>query len=232
MGERSQKEVESLIESNATVFDSKEMLAVHPRPRYVNGKADWSRCHIEVVARRPPELHLPESIESVPIVKVAATLEEQAVRALAIRGKPVSDAELTSDWRTGLLTALIEKPRDYSTLTYKPFAPSKLVEVNEDCELILHVSPDAAWPVLEDFLGEADRHVVAMYDFTAPHIIERFTSAGQSADHIALCLGPNEALNSNTKANDWHEEDVFEHLRNKLKSKFKFSWASTGLDRR
>jgi hypothetical protein len=223
--------VELIIDKNAEIFDSKETLLVRPRPAYVKGKPDWSQCQIEVVARRPPELSLPKAIEGVPIIKVAATLEEQAVRFLALRGKTFTDAELASDWRTGLLSALTEAPRNYSHLTYKPFKPSRLVEVNEDCELILHASPDDAWPVLKDFLEGGDRYTVAMYDFTAPHIIEQFTTAGSNAAEVALCLSPGESLDKGKKANDWHEEDVIDHVKKELRKKFKFSWASVGLRR-
>src|SRR4051794_2796253 len=105
-----QATVQSIIDDNRTRFDSKETIAVAPRPKMVKGKPDWNDCHIEVIARRPPELTLPAEIAGVPVVKVAASLEEQALWARALSGKSFTDAELASDWRTGLITGEAEAP--------------------------------------------------------------------------------------------------------------------------
>ena len=146
-----QAKVELIIRDNHKRFDSRETMAVEARPKMVKGQPDWNDCYIEVVARRPPELVLPAEMAGVPIVKVAAPLEDQALRVRALMGKTYTEADLASDWRTALLTAGAEAPRDYTKQTYKPFDPTKLVEVNEDCELLLHVSPDDLWPVLKEF---------------------------------------------------------------------------------
>lgn len=228
MVDRTQAQVESLIQDHSELFDSKETITVQARPAMVRGQPNWNECHIEVVARRPPEVSLPAAIAGVPVVKIAATLEEQAFRSLALVGKSYTDAELASDWRTGLLSASVEAPRNYANQTYEPFDPTRLVEVNDACELILHVSPDDSWPVLKDFLGEAGTYSVGMYDFTAPHIITQFTAAGATASRISLCLGKRESLGSGKKADDWPEQQVIEHLQQEFDDTFQFSWASTG----
>jgi hypothetical protein len=226
-----QATVESIIHDNRERFDSTETMAVEARPRMGKGQPDWNDCYIEVVARQPPLLVLPPEIAGVPIVKVAAPLEDQALRVLALTGKTYTEAELASDWRTGLLTAVVEAVRKYEEQTYQPFDPTKLVEVNENCELLLHVSPDDSWPVLIKFLSEADTYSVGMYDFTAPHIIEQFTTASKTASRVSLCLGRRESLDKGKKAYDWKEVDVIDHLNSELGDAFKFSWASTGAKR-
>jgi len=225
------EDVENAIDENAAVFDSRETIAVRARPTMVRGRPDWNRCYIEVVARRPPELSLPDQVGGIPVIKVAATLEEQAARVLGIANKPATEEELATEWRTGLLAGVIEAPQDYSRLTYTPLDPSKLREIDRECELVLHVSPDDSWPVLNDFLTPAQRYSVGMYDFTAPHIIESFAAAGEGADEIGLCLGRHESLGPGKKANDWPEEKLLDHLTDRLGGKLKFAWASTGLRR-
>lgn len=222
------EQVDAIIRANASLFDSKETIAVRPRPAFVRGKPNWMKCHIEVVARRPFMLSVPDKIDDVPVVKMAATLEEQALRMLAIGKKTFTEEELAREWRTGFLTGVIEAPRDYKKLTYKPFKPTKLREINKECRLILHVSPDDGWSVLKEFLGEAQTYSVGMYDFTAPHVIFGFTAAAEHADKVTLCLGRHEALDKGKKVNDWTEDRVLDHLTENLAEKLTFSWASTG----
>lgn len=227
-GGRPVDQVEIIIRDNASHFDSRETIGVRARPAFDKGRPDWSQCHIEVAARRPHALTLPAEIAGVPVVTVAASLEEQARRVVGIGSKSFTEADLAIEWRTGILTGTVEAPRNYSKLTYKPFKPTKLREINKACELILHVSPDDGWPVLNDFLSEAKSYSVGIYDFTAPHLIDAFTAAAKTADKVILCVGPRESLVGSKKANDWREDDVIEHLKEHLENKLVFSWASTG----
>ncbi|MGO7860201.1 phospholipase D-like domain-containing protein [Rhizobium ruizarguesonis] len=218
--------VEDLIQRHEAIFDSVETIAVRAAPAMVHGRPDHSNCHIEVIARRPAALDLPPQIDGIAVLKIAATMEEQALR---YNGLTINDADVLSrEWRTGLLRGANEAPRDYSLLTYKPLNPSKLVEVDEDCELTLNVSPDAGWGVLSEYLTDPSDLDIGMYDLTAPHIVNALEAIGQQGGMLDLCLGPKASLGSGTKAEDIPEADVKARLEAAFGERFRFAWASVG----
>src|SRR4029077_12110326 len=49
-----------------------------------------------------------------------------------------------------------------------------LSPVTDDISVLLHVSPEAGWPVLKEFLGNTShkRLTIGMYNMTAPHVVE------------------------------------------------------------
>lgn len=221
-----QETVDDLIQKHAKTFDSVETIAVRATPAMVRGRPDYQNCYIEVIARQPAALHLPSQIEGITVRKVAATMEEQALR---YNGLSIKDADaLASEWRTGLLRGSNEAPRNYSLLTYKPFKPSKLTEVNDTCGLTLHVSPDAGWAVLGDYLADGSDLDIGMYDLTAPHIVNALEAVGQRGGKLDLCLGPKASLGSGTKAKDIPEAIVKARLDVAFGKRFRFAWASVG----
>ncbi|MGK9230958.1 trypsin-like peptidase domain-containing protein [Inquilinus limosus] len=52
-----------------------------------------------------------------------------------------------------------------------------LSPVTDDMAITLHVSPEAGWPVLRDFLArdDGDQLTIGMYHMTAPHIVKALT---------------------------------------------------------
>jgi hypothetical protein len=65
------------------------------------------------------------------------------------------------------------------SLTYKPLEDNPINELFEvRAPMLCHVSPDAGWPTLSDFLGATEQTLtVAMYDFSAEYIAEVFTAS-------------------------------------------------------
>lgn len=81
-------------------------------------------------------------------------------------------------------------------------------------KIVCQASPDAGWPALGTFLDKVGSElVIAMYDFTAPHIVktlERSLKGGGKT--LRLVLDPKESLGEGTKANDLPEEEVLKRL--------------------
>jgi phosphatidylserine/phosphatidylglycerophosphate/cardiolipin synthase-like enzyme len=79
------------------------------------------------------------------------------------------------DWRRAL--GLIPRPVDDSaTIGYRPPPAVRLQPVTVR-QVVCHVGPDAGWKVLEGFLDATQQQLdVSMYDFTAPHVVERLSA--------------------------------------------------------
>jgi hypothetical protein len=224
-----------VIEIHSGLFDSVETIAVEPAAELSRGEPDWTRPYIRVIARRPEKLRpsLPALLDGIPVRVIAATLEEQALRAIALQRAPEATPEiLASEWRTGLLSSEFEAPRNYSRLKYAPLAPSRLVPVNEPMRVTLHVSPDKGWPMLRDFLTTGNCWSIAMYDFTARHIFDRLceATAGPGAS-VSLCLDQGESGTEGSKPTGISEGVVVDELRDRMGSRFQFAWASVGIER-
>ncbi|HEX8849742.1 MAG TPA: phospholipase D-like domain-containing protein [Gemmatimonadaceae bacterium] len=116
---------------------------------------------------------------------------------------------------------------------YEPPKNVALDEVTEPMTLLCHTSPDAGWPTLREFLQRVtDSLTVAMYDFTAPHILTTVKGAMSAASGmLRLVLDPAVALArgnepDSPKANDFTEDKVTESLGRALRKRFEFVWAS------
>jgi hypothetical protein len=228
------EEILEAIESHAQSFDSLETIRVVPACDLVSGTPDWSRGYIRVVARRPwmVRAQIPSSLGSFPVRIVAATMEEQAARLLALRRGNATPTMAAAEWRTGFFTSESEAPRNYSRLTYKGIQPSRLLPVCEPMKMIVHVSPDQGWPMLKAFLSPAREWSIAMFDFTARHIYDQLCAAvGVKDSTLSLCLGPNESGDEGSRPSGIHEEDIVGGLRDLLGRRFRFAWASVGVTR-
>lgn len=99
--------------------------------------------------------------------------------------------------------------------------------------ITLHTSPDAGWPKLRAFFERVDRSLtVAMYDFTAPHVLKALASSmAHASGNLSLVLDPKLALthgggDENPKANDVKEDEVLQRLTATLGDRFVFEWAA------
>src|SRR5713101_3290552 len=72
-------------------------------------------------------------------------------------------------------------------IAYTP-ANVPLSPVTGNIPMICHVSPDAGWPTLEDFVSKTRSHLkVSMYDFTSLHVLQLFhTKLGSANLQITL----------------------------------------------
>ncbi len=101
--------------------------------------------------------------------------------------------------------------------------------------LTCHTSPDAGWTTLGPFLAGVKKNLtVAMYDFTAPHILKGLTTDMKKTKGVLkLNLDPGIALSAgggdesdNPKAHDITEDKVRGDLTKALGDRFDFTWAA------
>ena len=231
--------LQHLIKANQGLFDSIETISVIPKAELQRGEPDWTNPYIEVRARKLDDLKkkLPAQLDGVPIRIVPATLYEQGMRALALLKSAATPEIASTAWRTGILDVALEA-RNYSSLTYTPMVPSKLVPVEEAMKLIIHVSPEAGWKQLRDFLHSSAQWTIAMYDLTAPHVIDQLEEAvAEPNGEISLVLDrkislPTQKQRENNpddpKAHDRTEISTVKEYKEKFGGRFHFSWASVG----
>ena len=113
--------------------------------------------------------------------------------------------------------------------TYKPPTGFSLKPVQERMTVTCHVSPDAGWPVLREFLqGTKTRLQAGVYNFTAPHIIDGVSDAAKEGRKLGLVMQAGESMTG--KPNDIPEHDTVKRYENELGDRFDFAWASVGKD--
>lgn len=111
--------------------------------------------------------------------------------------------------------------------TYQP-PDLPLPRVKEKMNLTIHVSPEHGWPLLKEFI-EGTKHTlrVAMYDFSAPHIVETVKNQIKAADAtMELILQYGTSLDEGAKADDFEDADTVAKLTSALKTRFKPTWAN------
>jgi hypothetical protein len=176
----------------------------------------------------PPAL-IPHEIEGVPIdVRSADPFEQlRAMPELAATAPQI----VAPDYLEPGEEPQIEEMR--ALTAYRPPPAGKLEPVEETLSLICHLSPDCGWPVLSDFLDAVDKSLlVAMYDFTAPHVRDGVRAAVRPAGRtLKLVLDPALSLQDggsgdNPKADDVDEDAIVAYLRQALGSRFEFVWAA------
>ena len=83
--------------------------------------------------------------------------------------------------------AAAKKPPKKS-VPYTPAATPPLAPITDTFTILCHASPDAGWPTLGPFLkATKDQLTVAMYEFTAPHIVQSFLN-NLAATRLELVL--------------------------------------------
>jgi hypothetical protein len=116
--------------------------------------------------------------------------------------------------------------------------PFNLSPVTDEMSILLHVSPEAGWPVLKEFLGEKDSQqlTIGMYHMTAPHVVKAITAiAKRPTARITLTLDRQRGdadepddISGPTKENDIPEQQTLDNLAKVAKSRFKWAPASLG----
>lgn len=114
----------------------------------------------------------------------------------------------------------------------------KLAPVTDDMRITLHVSPEAGWPVLRDFLGAegVNQLTIGMYHMTAPHIVEAIKGiARRDGARITLTLDRQRGeaeipddTGGETKKDDIAESETLDDLKKMAKKRFKWAEASLG----
>jgi hypothetical protein len=172
--------------------------------------------------RAPAELRetnvppLPETFMGLPVEVLNPSVEDLVRQE---RGPAVME-EAFSD-----LATLPEE------ITYTPPERVPLDEVTGEMRVVAHVSPDAGWPQLSNFLkGTRERLVIGMYDFGAPHVFDSVRDAGEKAsfDELTLVMQKGASVGTGTKANDLRDEEVVDKLEDTLGPKFENAWVKIG----
>ncbi len=168
-----------------------------------------------------------------PVVVAEATPEEQ-IAALQTRQDAVSfGTEMPAGSAIERLLAAEAGAVEFGppkSGRYEPLEPPDLPLVDEPMRITVCVSPEAGWGELEKFLaGVGERLTVAMYQFTAPHIVAAVQQAvTPAARTLALVLHPRPEppSKSGVKAHEIPEQDVIGRLSSALAQRFKMSWAT------
>jgi hypothetical protein len=149
-----------------------------------------------------------------------------------VLGFPV-EVRAASPWDVAEAQGKLETLEGLPHTTYKKPTGFELEEVHEKMAVICHVSPDAGWPVLRDFLEGTKNHLtVGVYNFTAPHIIDSVSAASTEVPGVlSLVMQANEALTGPAKKNDRPEKETVARYRKELgDDRFHFAWSSVGKD--
>jgi hypothetical protein len=142
-------------------------------------------------------------------------------------------------WETVPGAALAESEEAASALArpvhYDPPPDLQLAPVKGPMNIICHCSPDAGWATLHTFIqGTAERLTCAMYDFTAPHILDAIKSAmSHVTGPLSLDMDGDTATgigtgdpDHNAKARDIPKTQVRTSLARALGRRFIFTWAA------
>jgi V8-like Glu-specific endopeptidase len=115
-------------------------------------------------------------------------------------------------------------------ILYQPPANGKLLTVNAPMTANFHVSPDAGWPHLEDFIKRTRKSlVVGMFDFGAEHIVKAIEKLKKpSFKELLLVIQKGESIGTGTKKDDLTDEAVVERLGKRFGKRFQFGWVKIG----
>lgn len=146
-----------------------------------------------------------------------------------VLGVPV-DVRPASPWDIAAEAGRLDSLEGLTRTSYKKPADFKLTEVHEEMTVTVHVSPDAGWPTLREFLKVTKKGLtVGMYDFTAPHVVDGVLEAVQdSPKKLTLVLQEKAAMGG--KPNDIPEEKTLKKYRRELGDRFDHAPASVGKD--
>jgi phosphatidylserine/phosphatidylglycerophosphate/cardiolipin synthase-like enzyme len=223
------------IKQNLKRFKKSGVLFV--RPGYCTSKAGWlskKEAIVAVVARgrKPPKL--PSKIGGTPVDVRSATQIEQFSHDTPEQFSRLADhrAEFRGtsllpefDPSTGSVKPPIAPKVAASHQTKAPVTYSApnvaLSPVNGIIPMICHVSPDAGWTELENFIsGTKSKLKVSMYDFTSAHVLNLFETK-LSGIPIQITLD-DPSLNPTA---DQADPVTVHDLKTKFAANFNSAWA-------
>lgn len=229
-------EVGRLIEQNLGALKKPGILAVRPGYRIDAGWPVGDSIVVALVGAKKGEAAsygLPSEIGGVPVeVREASPLARlKATRpgtytALVARTRVEQrppDFPFEHVFKEPGEAAAARRPAKQQ-IPYQPAAPP-LDSIADTLTVICHVSPDAGWPALRDFLGRTRQQLtVGMYDFTSAHILTGLEAArtGSGASRaLSLVLDHPPRNPSADQRDEQTEQDLADDLGNSLS----FAWA-------
>jgi phosphatidylserine/phosphatidylglycerophosphate/cardiolipin synthase-like enzyme len=176
------------IKRNIKKFKKPGVLAVRPGFCVENGWPTKEEAIVALMSRHAKKVKLPSKIEGTTVDARTATDLEQFSHDQPDNFSAVADhrAELRG---TSILpefspsTGAVKSPISAKvTAARKKKIPLQYVAANVPLTpvagkipIVCHVSPDAGWPSLVDFLSKTKNHLkVSIYDFTSEHILKLF----------------------------------------------------------
>src|SRR5229473_1149763 len=244
---RFEKVEQVLADNRQTLLAIPGVIGVRAGYRFKNGWITDEPCIVAIVNRKlapsdvPSAARIPDRINNVDVDVAIASPVQQFVAQTARQGRPVSvDPVNPEGFAVPSGSTTVQAFADEAITTqlvreskYVPPVGLPLEPVHGPFKIKCHASPDAGWPTLSTFLdGTKSRLTVAMYDFTAPHIMRAVeATATANGAMVSLILDPGQSLANgdepnNPKSGDFTEDVVRGDLQKKLKSNFKFVWAA------
>ena len=223
------------------------VLGVRAGYRFKDGWITDEPCIVAIVDQKlqpaavPSAVRIPDRIENLDVDVAIATPVQQLVSQAMRQGRAIGVDPVNPE---GFAVPSARQPEQAFALTdvsaqlvreskYVPPDNVQLEPVNGPFAIKCHASPDAGWPTLSGFLQQTKtRLTVAMYDFTAPHIMRTIeATSAQNNSSFSLILDPGQSLANggepnNPKSGDFTEDTVRKDLTQKLRSKFSFVWAA------
>jgi V8-like Glu-specific endopeptidase len=201
-----------------------DVLEVKPGYLFRDGWITRERAIVVTVRRKqdPAALResavtpLPEMLGGFP-VEVTSPSVADLVRIS--RGAPAAEAVFAAP------TVLREE------ITYTRPAGVSLEKVTDRMRVVAHVSPDAGWPQLSEFLGQTrQRLVIGIYDFGAPHVVKAVEAiAGKPRfQKLTLVMQRGESVGHGTKADDLTDQEVVTKLAAAFGNRFENAWVKMG----
>lgn len=221
------------IKRNLKKFDKPGVLFVRPGYCVENGWPTKEEAIVAVTSPTAAKVKLPPKVEGTTVEVRPATQLEQlshdnpdqmsqlSDHRLELRGNVLqefspSDAAVRPVVSSKVVALQQTKPE----IAYTP-ADVPLAAVSGKIPMVCHVSPDAGWVELTDFIsGTGTQLKISMYDFTSAHVLQLFeTKLTKAKVQITLDDPP-----KNPTA-DQRDPETIQDLQNALKAKFASAWA-------
>ena len=217
---------------------------LRPGFKYTDGWSTGEHALVVVVENKikpagdiPARARIPATLDGVPTDVTPMTPSEQlrreSIEARGARAAPELE-DLIYPGEQPSIVADDEEIADRSLVQYQPPDGVPLEAIDDQMTVNCHLSPDNGWPTLSDFIDGVNKSLtVAMYDFSAPHIVSQLKRKLRPSQRtLDLVLDPALSLTNgggadNPKSEDIDEEAIVEELASALgQHRFRFTWAA------
>jgi hypothetical protein len=235
------QKIADAIRSNLGEFQKPGVLFVRPGYKEIAGWVTNTPAIVAVVAKKRnvrPEDQLPAAMDGFDVdVRQATYLERLRAEdpgryaELAANGPEeyqIAQPQFEYAPNAGTVTAaaLDEALASRPTKPQIPYTPAAqpLSAIEASMSILCHVSPDAGWTQLKNFLDcVRSKLVVGMYDFTSAHILQEIERSFR-ASAAAMTLTLDDPSAENPSANQPDTQTVSD-LQGTLGRNFKEAWA-------
>jgi len=172
--------------------------------------------------------------ERVIVFAVAHKISASQLRGAGIRPLPTEIEGVGVDVTTAPPQGLLQQPLDESLIelervrrgAYRKPSGIGLTRVKEQMRAIIHLSPDAGYAQLSQFLKRVKETLtVGMYEFTADYIFDDLLRAC-APDNCSLNLVVQRFGNNAKGSNEILIEEIVSRLTKKLGQRFAHAWAA------